>query len=64
MPASIAAHATAELVVDERATERREADWFSPIADEAIKAYLADRQSDHDVVAQPLGGLGRARTRS
>lgn len=52
VPASIAAHATAELVVDERATDRREADWFSPIADVAIKAYLADRQSDHDVVAR------------
>jgi hypothetical protein len=52
VPASIPAHATAELVVDERATDRREADWFSPIADVAIKAYLADRQSDHDVVAR------------
>ncbi len=52
VPASIAPHATAELLVDERATERRAADWFSPIADVAIKAYLADRQSDHDVVAR------------
>ncbi len=52
VPAAIAAHATIELVVDERATERRQADWFSPIADVAVKAYLADRQSDHDAVAR------------
>jgi hypothetical protein len=52
VPASIAAHATAELVVDERATDRRAADWFSPVADTAVKAYLADRQSDHDTVAR------------
>jgi hypothetical protein len=52
VPASIAPHATADLMVDERATERRAADWFSPIADNAVKAYLADRQSDHDVVAR------------
>ena len=44
MPASIAAHATAELVVDERVDERRQTDWFSPVADAAIKAYLADRR--------------------
>ncbi len=50
VPAKIAAHATAELVVDERATERRVADWFSPIADVAMKAYLADPKADRDLV--------------
>jgi hypothetical protein len=52
VPASIAPHATAELVVDERATDRRTADWFSPVADTAVKVYLADRQSDRDTVAR------------
>jgi Domain of unknown function (DUF4139) len=52
VPASIAPHATAELVVDERATDRRAVDWFSPVADTAVKAYLADRASDHDAVAR------------
>jgi hypothetical protein len=52
VPASIAAHATTELVVDERATDRRPTDWFSPVADVAVKAYLADRQSDHDTVTR------------
>jgi hypothetical protein len=52
VPASIASRATAELVVDERATDRQGTDWFSVIADVAIKGYVADRQSDHDVVAK------------
>jgi hypothetical protein len=50
VPAKIAAHATAEFVVDERATERRVADWFSPIADVAMKAYLADPKTERDLV--------------
>ncbi|MDP9000321.1 MAG: DUF4139 domain-containing protein [Myxococcota bacterium] len=49
VPAKIAPHATVELVVDERVTVRRPADWFSPIADNAIKAYLADPKADQDV---------------
>jgi len=47
VPISIAAHATADLVVDERVNEAREADWLSPIADVAVKAYLADPRADH-----------------
>jgi hypothetical protein len=50
VPAKIAAHATADLVVDERVTVRKGADWFGAIADNAIKAYLADPKSDRDVV--------------
>jgi len=50
VPVSIAAHATAELVVDERVNEQRQADWFTPIADVAIKAYLADPKADRDTV--------------
>jgi hypothetical protein len=50
VPATVAPRATAELVVDERATERQAADWFTVIADNAIKAYLADPKADRDVV--------------
>jgi uncharacterized protein DUF4139 len=50
VPASVAAHATAELVVDERLTEQQPTDWFTPIADVAIKAYLADPKADRATV--------------
>jgi hypothetical protein len=53
VPTRVAPHTTHELVVDERATTRRAADWFSAIADGAIKAYLADAKSDR-AVAQKL----------
>ncbi|MGH7271737.1 MAG: hypothetical protein ACREJ3_15000, partial [Polyangiaceae bacterium] len=48
VPATVAAHATSEVVVDERATERMGIDAFSPIADAAVKAYLADPKSAPD----------------
>ncbi len=50
VPARVAPNATAELLVDERAAVRRQVDWFSPIAENAIKAYLADPKSDQDAV--------------
>src|SRR5450432_934367 len=50
VPVSIPAHATADLVVDERATERQSTDWFGAVADAAIKAYLADPRSDRGLV--------------
>jgi Domain of unknown function (DUF4139) len=53
VPTSVAPHATADLVVDERATERRATDWFGPVADAAIKAYVADPKSDRGL-AQKL----------
>jgi hypothetical protein len=53
VPVSIAPHATADLVVDERATERQATDWFGPVADAAIKAYIADPRSDR-ALAQKL----------
>ncbi len=46
VPVKVAPHATAELVVDERVTERRATDWFSPIADSAVKAYIGDAKAD------------------
>ena len=50
IPATVAPHATATLVVDERATNRRSEDWFTPVADTAVKAYMADKGSSRDVV--------------
>ena len=53
VPMTVAPRQTTELLVDERATLRRQADWFSVIADNAIKAYLADPRSDK-AIAQKL----------
>ena len=50
VPARIAPSATAELVVDERSAVRRVVDWFGPIAESAIKGYLADPKSNQDAV--------------
>lgn len=49
VPARIKAHATAEVIVDERLTNRRREDWFSIVADNAVKAYLADSRADRNV---------------
>jgi hypothetical protein len=50
VPMSAAAHSTVDLVVDERVTTRRVSDWFSAIADKAVKAYLADPKADRAAV--------------
>jgi hypothetical protein len=50
VPGRVAPNATAELVVDERAPVRRTVDWFQPVAENAVKAFLADTKSDSDVV--------------
>ncbi len=54
VPARIGPHATTDLIVDERLVVRRPTDWFSVIADNAVKAYLADPKADR-AVAQKLG---------
>jgi hypothetical protein len=53
VPALVAGHATAELVVEERRAFQVGADWLSPEADEAVKGYLADPRADAKV-AGPL----------
>jgi hypothetical protein len=50
VPTAVPAHATAELVVDERTTGQEAVDWFGVIADNAVKAFVADANSDRDVV--------------
>jgi hypothetical protein len=52
VPASVAAKTTSELGVDERATIVRREDWFSAVADNAVKALLADAGADRAVVAK------------
>jgi hypothetical protein len=52
VPMTVGVHATGELVVDERATLRRNEDWFSAIADNAVKAFLADSKNDRAVAAK------------
>jgi hypothetical protein len=50
IPATVNPHATANLVVDERATNRRNEDWFTPVADEAVKNFMKDGRSNRDTV--------------
>jgi hypothetical protein len=52
VPALIKAHATSELVVDERLTNRRREDWFTVIADNAVKSYIADSRADRNVASK------------
>ncbi len=61
VPAVVAPHATATLVVDERATNRRGEDWFTPVADVAIKSFMADPKAPRDVV-QKLSIAWQVRT--
>ena len=50
VPATVPAHAAAELVVEERAPVGSAVDWSVPAADAAVKAYIADPRSDRDTV--------------
>jgi hypothetical protein len=60
VPTTVAARQTAELVVDERQILRRQVDWFSVVADNAVKAYLADPRSDK-VIAGKLSSAWAVR---
>jgi hypothetical protein len=46
VPVETGAHAMADLTVDERQSNERVVDWLSAQADDAVKAYLADKRSD------------------
>ncbi len=50
VPVTVAAHAKGKLVVDERSANQQWADWFGPMAESALKAYMADPKSNADVV--------------
>jgi hypothetical protein len=62
VPAEVPKHASKVLDVDERRVQRRPIDWLDPLADEAVKAYLADPRADAAVVA-PLRAAWEARTK-
>src|SRR5262249_35914415 len=52
VPTAGTARPTSEPVGDERATTRRGEDWFGAVAENAVKAFLADPKSPRDVVAK------------
>jgi hypothetical protein len=52
VPTTVAARATAKLVVDERQQVTWGIDWLAPLADQAVQAYLGDRRADATVAAQ------------
>jgi hypothetical protein len=53
VPIPLKARGRAELVIDERQALQQGLDWLHPLADEAVKAYLADARADRGV-AQKL----------
>jgi hypothetical protein len=53
VPIPLKPRGRAELVVDERQAVQQGLDWLHPLADEAVKAYLADARADRGV-AQKL----------
>ncbi|HEY6558977.1 MAG TPA: hypothetical protein VI072_16955 [Polyangiaceae bacterium] len=52
VPLEVRAHARAELTVDERQSGEQREDWLSPLADEAVKSYLADPRRDAEVAGK------------
>jgi len=52
VPTTVAARATADLVLDERQQTTRAVDWLDPLADDAVKAYLRDRRADPIIATQ------------
>jgi hypothetical protein len=52
IPIEVRAHGRAELTVDERRGYQQQIPWLSPLADEAVNAYLADSRSNPKIVQQ------------
>jgi hypothetical protein len=50
VPVDVPVGGTKVLDVDERRVDRRAVDWLDPLADEAVKHYLADPRADAAVV--------------
>jgi hypothetical protein len=51
VPLDIGPYASASVTVDERSPNQQPADWMSPLAEIAVKAYLEDARSDPKVTA-------------
>jgi hypothetical protein len=60
VPATVSPHATATVTVDERQPIITAVDWLAPLADDAVKAYLADAGGDPAVKA-PLAAAWEIR---
>lgn len=52
IPGLVKPHATIDLTVDERTVIKRREDWFTLIADNAVKAYIADSRADKAIAAK------------
>ncbi|HVY40625.1 MAG TPA: DUF4139 domain-containing protein [Polyangia bacterium] len=52
VPVQVTARGTIDLVLDERQQTTSALDWLSPLADEAVRGYLADRGADPAVARQ------------
>jgi len=50
IPIQVRARARAELTVDERRGHPRRVEWISTLADEAVRAYIADARANQKVV--------------
>ncbi|HKO53624.1 MAG TPA: hypothetical protein VJV79_38210 [Polyangiaceae bacterium] len=50
VPIMVQAASRAELTVEERQPTQERTDWLSPVADDAVKAYLADARADQALV--------------
>lgn len=55
VPIVVQAAARAELTVEERQPTQERTDWLSPVADEAVKAYIADPRAEHTLVTALSG---------
>ena len=51
VPIQVQAAGRAELTVEERQPAQENTNWLSPVADEAVRAYLADPRADKALVA-------------
>jgi hypothetical protein len=52
LPLSVKPYGKSELTVDERRAAQQQVSWLSPLADDAIKAYLTDPRANAKVVTQ------------
>ncbi|MEO6601461.1 MAG: hypothetical protein ABIQ16_16410 [Polyangiaceae bacterium] len=51
VPVTVQAAARAELTVEERQPTQENTNWLSPVADEAVRTYLADPRADKGLAA-------------
>jgi hypothetical protein len=52
VPTKVGPQTTVELVVDERTPSPRRVDWFTPLADSALKGLLVDPKTSPDLAAK------------